>query len=1222
MVTAPTELLSAIAKADEDVAVIIARDVLLTLGGGEAEVYKAAFLPVLRDFYSAALGPVRKRLGRSYVEGVSKGDDGFDPQSVAMYEHVLQGLELVSKIESDWYVLDGKRIQVFRNEKGQFTRKTGGAPTSRDAKVIAPFLAPVSGATRDSSRHLPLTYASNLKPVTGTGSHSARAEYATDPEEIRDKQVTHGLQAHYESRKLTQDLTAMGVLPPMLPNPGRSGNQAEYKQRKVDRAEAASKLNVTATFVGALEGKRHENVPLVFDVLRSSYVPEEDEFGIGYAIESMTVSPVDPDDEATADKLEERIVVFNHTFGTKEGQNDYRPSRSGHYVSTVLAPNDLDTNSLASSKNRLGAIGGGLRVLGLPGAAGKVDTASSIIGGLDSVEVRTAMTQTGYRFRGVEAPQVSNDLVAAAERLPMDPSKTGYGESRAKYYRATGSYDEQGMAIVPKEALIRGQQRDQVSLALWNRAKRRSSNAGMGSLTQSSANYNALAQKIAQGIGRGMPSEGVMIDSRGNITSQSAGIAHDYFVPFNVEALKTLDGGQYVRTRQLGGVTGEDLRTLLVGNGRSAQVVSSSGVYELELDPSVRGTRRYNDKTLQMIDTYDRILDEVASGGHYAVPLPPKMEKEAREMAARKASGSQAKYGEALRAARHDKYGEMAVLPEQEEARVMAEAKQQAAAEFTERFGTRTIRGERSGTMQGKVLPDNLKAKQAEYADARAAEAVSEAGEQRARMLQLNSEGYALALNTLQQYYPYLIRTARYRSWEQMNEEANAGTNFGTSGGTDKWRPEPGQLRPTFGNTMGAMGGGSPASGDTPSVADTRQASQDAARAKQGLPTLRSERAQYVGEYGRIRPGVRMSNPSGGTEASTGSGRAGTVMEQRLASYEEQTTSAIKQIDGLTKAVDAVGDGITQTKVDAAGGDSRARLFMLWYSQKPDIASNYLAAGTPDSEKTMHAMLSKTTAASLVRDLEPTMNGQPVHGEDMQKMMDAVLTGSLRMGMAGSQSVAPGASYDAIPAYQDGKLTLLDAGALNDQDFEKAIAEDDVASKALAFARGSNAPRAGNPTVHPVEWRTGINVVEESQKALSNIAASNPGLAEDIRMLPSNKERLREIGIRSGVRPEVISRSSAILDHFDSTVGAQYGMKADITDKQSMDTVKAWYALGSGIEAQRHVMKLSEGREAYDPKVPGPLSGRFGKSDQQQLSDRQQRIQGLVLEQWLEEGLL
>lgn len=109
------------------------------------------------------------------------------------------------------------------------------------------------------------------------------------------------------------------------------------------------------------------------------------------------------------------------------------------------------------------------------------------------------------------------------------------------------------------------------------------------------------------------PSEGVIIDRNGKVVTQATGFMEDHYLPFNLKNLKGLKDGSYVRTRSSGGLTTEDIYTGLVAGADSVTVVSRSGIFTVNFDKDFKGGRRYNDKARKMVSQYGKTLDAIKS---------------------------------------------------------------------------------------------------------------------------------------------------------------------------------------------------------------------------------------------------------------------------------------------------------------------------------------------------------------------------------------------------------------------------------------------------------------------------------------------------------------------------------------------------------------------------------------------------------------------------------
>lgn len=139
--------------------------------------------------------------------------------------------------------------------------------------------------------------------------------------------------------------------------------------------------------------------------------------------------------------------------------------------------------------------------------------------------------------------------------------------------------------------------------------------------------------KLQTESGQVPPSEGVIIDRNGKIVTQAVGYGDDHYLPFNLKNLSKLQGGEYVRTRAVGGLTTEDIYAGLVSGARAVTVVSNSGVYTMEFDPTFRGGRRFNDKAARMVGRYGMLLDSVKSETITLQNIPPDRYAELKEQA-------------------------------------------------------------------------------------------------------------------------------------------------------------------------------------------------------------------------------------------------------------------------------------------------------------------------------------------------------------------------------------------------------------------------------------------------------------------------------------------------------------------------------------------------------------------------------------------------------------
>lgn len=171
------------------------------------------------------------------------------------------------------------------------------------------------------------------------------------------------------------------------------------------------------------------------------------------------------------------------------------------------------------------------------------------------------------------------------------------------------------------------------------------------------------------------PSEGMIINRKGQVVTQAVGYGEDWYLPFNLKTLSKVKGGEYIRTRAWGGPTTEDIYAGLISGAKSVTVISHNGVYTVEFDDSFRGSRRYNDKAARMVNRYGHLLDAVKSQEVTLAGIPEDRMLELRTEAAKRYNPKldRAKFTERLEELKRDER----IEPQMSQAR-----KQQTAIEF------------------------------------------------------------------------------------------------------------------------------------------------------------------------------------------------------------------------------------------------------------------------------------------------------------------------------------------------------------------------------------------------------------------------------------------------------------------------------------------------------------------------------------------------------------
>lgn len=366
--------------------------------------------------------------------------------------------------------------------------------------------------------------------------------------------------------------------------------------------------------------------------------------------------------------------------------------------------------------------------------------------------------QAAYRYRGTEkepdillmrqmnSPQMNQVEAAAREQGAGPLTDAVLEQASLQAVGRTGRGDQ--MRVMPpvegslKANLVRSRldreplTEDQLNMRV------RSDVAAMHLLHTIPAEKMVAA--LSQKAGNVLPSQGVLIDADGDVVSQAVGVGDDTYLPFDYSNLKrSMKGGQYVRTRVQGGLTGEDI-TAAVGHGaRMATVVSSSGVHSIEFDPNLRGTRAGSDKARSMGRRYIQILDAVENSGLYTQDIDPREKARLRSKAA-DITGTHE--GQEFR----DAYK-----------RLEADARSKA---------TQLTEDEMDGLMEQATTQVNSEPRLARLPPERKKRVIDEAYEEleqkasaeKASRLRLNAEGYQVALQTLQQQFPYFIRSVNY----------------------------------------------------------------------------------------------------------------------------------------------------------------------------------------------------------------------------------------------------------------------------------------------------------------------------------------------------------------------------------------------------------------------------------------------------------------------------
>lgn len=296
---------------------------------------------------------------------------------------------------------------------------------------------------------------------------------------------------------------------------------------------------------------------------------------------------------------------------------------------------------------------------------------------------------------------------------------------------------------------------------------------------------NKSLYELQLASGNTPPSEGIMLNKEGQIVSQAVGYGDDHYLPFNLKNLKALKGGEYIRTRSVGGLTAEDVYTGLMSGARQVTVTSRSGTYTMTFSPDFRGGRRYNDKARRMTRRYEQILDAVQSQQVDRMDIDPEMrqqiENEVKEDMPLSRGWKRSDQQDAIKE-RVDEFKQNPYITEQDEKRAEAIIASRGAGA--------------SDREKAKIRSD----------------VYDELMEQKEVKFRLNSLGYKAAQDALQEQFPYYLAKPKWTP--PRNTEQRIGSE------RDLGYVEPGRNRPTaaqaglFGTVRGKSGKFSAAEAD------------------------------------------------------------------------------------------------------------------------------------------------------------------------------------------------------------------------------------------------------------------------------------------------------------------------------------------------------------------------------------------------------------------------
>lgn len=508
------------------------------------------------------------------------------------------------------------------------------------------------------------------------------------------------------------------------------------------------------------------------------------------------------------------------------------------------------------------------------------------------------------------------------------------------------------------------------------------------------------------------PSQGVILDSQGRVAVQAVGFGDDWYLPFNLRNLKALKGGEYVRTRTFGGLSTEDIYTGLISGARSMTVVSHSGVFTMEFDPTLRGGRRFNDKAASMTARYGQLLDAVKAEQVTLSGIDPSRLDELKADAARSADpvDDKSEYEAELRRLQ----AKEALTPRMSEAQ-----KDTAATEFLyalaeqHQLGNRTAhspeelvnsvieteagsryRGHLQGAKQLGVDPvrsmdfyrkeayAQLHDDKPSVAAANVAAALGKTPayqswmkrseqENKANLtpLRLDANGYRLAQDALREQFPYYIARVDFHPWK------------GEHG-----RVDTGYVKPRHNRPADVLSG----------YYDTDVAGNKSAEGKKlesGKYRAHTGRYQNHPVHGGKLQYVDLA-PKEGKDADTpGSGKKVKLSESEASALQAETDLALSDhilsqerfADGaqLVPGVDAGGDQPAKTFADPNVPSSALK--ELHTKAATDRAALDASYSDPAKQKEAHSLLTRAVAQILHNKQKPLYNLDDKLLKDFQK---------------------------------------------------------------------------------------------------------------------------------------------------------------------------------------------------------------------------------------------
>lgn len=724
--------------------------------------YLSDLASLRREEFNAAVGPwaldrvqkAKQALGRSYVEKALDGQyPGEDVQQTASW---LAGLERylvaacsmeVSKAGfgmENWMIGNSRsQRQVNRDSRGRFTRTFRPSTTT-----------PLAGKKKQKTMS---PHAASYTDAEGGVDHGRAAELA-------DQHQTETGQSLTPEEVLRRDQGQWEQLTQFMGELGRGLGSAK------DETEAVLTIRRGGqdqrVYIPLKEGSG--------DKLKQN-VQQQTQMGDTFV--NLTLQPASGASRGTLNRLA-ALDTMSAVGGEAGAAMALTDKRRLDDLSGALGTNQYNSNSTGLTRLFDQLKTGGDVLQGIPGAEqyGRFATFVGSVGPEAEKVLGPYVQRAAYRYRGTETSPDKNliRMYAGAEMKSVDRIAEG------------GSPDPETRAALAET--LTGQGRGKAASGLLRSAATRSLNDGLSgdSLRMQVRSDMAAAEllpslpkdpivaRLSERAGNVLPSQGLLIDADGKLVSQAVGFAEDHYLPFDLKNMQALRGGQYTRTRQSGGLTGEDVYAAANLGARMVTVASPSGVFTLEMASDFRGARAMTDKAKGMYDRYIKILDAVEASGLYLEDIPAadkqKIENDVKGL----------RLGDPKR-----------------ENQLIAERTDEAR-EKAQQLDPKVIEGIESDLLMDRyngVPREALQGQDRRRFEDDLSEAVASERAKLTNKLRLNGQGYAVALQTLQQQFPYYIKGVRYEELNAFTTQNNVQGVKGRTFASDRGYVAPGGNR-------------------------------------------------------------------------------------------------------------------------------------------------------------------------------------------------------------------------------------------------------------------------------------------------------------------------------------------------------------------------------------------------------------------------------------------